>query len=168
MATGALSSNETMGDNAMAKQGKVAAVCISRQKGQTKKSVDEARLRPDYGVEGDAHAGTGRQVSLLCRESADKIRAAGLEIGPGDFAENLLVEGLAPDDFELGVRFRLRDEQTGDQALLEVTQIGKECHEGCAIREAVGDCVMPREGVFARVLRGGAVRPGAAVILEVK
>ncbi len=146
----------------MAERGTVLAVCISERTGQVKKPVAEARLVADHGLEGDAHAGTGRQVSLLCRESADKVRAGGLEVGPGDFAENLLVDGLSPEAFAPGVRICIGR----DGPLLEVTQIGKECHAGCAIRELTGDCVMPREGVFARVLQGGTVRPGDVLELE--
>ena len=143
------------------KRGTVLAVCRSERVGEVKKPIPEGRLVVEHGLEGDAHAGTGRQVSLLCQQSADKIRRRGLEVHPGDFAENLLVEGLGPADFALGTRIRV-----GESALLEVMQIGKECHQDCAIRRQVGDCVMPREGVFARVLAGGAVRPGDAV--EVK
>jgi len=140
----------------MSDEGRVLAVCLSRRKGETKTPVEQGRLVVDHGLEGDAHAGTGRQVSLLCQFSADKVR--GLDIGPGDFAENLLVSGLHPEHFPVGKPFRV-----GDEALLEVTQIGKECHGDCTIREATGDCVMPREGIFARVIIGGAVRPGDPV-----
>jgi MOSC domain-containing protein YiiM len=129
--------------------------------GETKRPVPEGRLVAEHGLEGDAHAGTGRQVSVLCRESVEKIRRRGLDVHPGDFAENLLVGGLGPADFPLGAQFRV-----GDGALLEVMQIGKECHKDCAIRRQIGDCVMPREGIFARVLQGGAVRPGDAVEVE--
>ncbi|MFO7958764.1 MAG: MOSC domain-containing protein [Candidatus Brocadiia bacterium] len=142
----------------MSDEGRLLAVCLSRRKGETKTPVEEARLVVDHGLEGDAHAGTGRQVSLLCQASADKIRDHGLDVGPGDFAENLLVSGLRPENFPVGSRFRV-----GEEAVLQVTQIGKECHQGCAIREATGDCVMPREGIFARVITGGTVRPGDAV-----
>jgi MOSC domain-containing protein YiiM len=141
--------------------GKLIAVCRSERVGEAKKPVPEGRLVVEHGLEGDAHAGTGRQVSLLCQESAEKVRRRGLEVHPGDFAENLLVEGLSPGDFALGSCVRV-----GESALLEVMQIGKECHQGCAIRRLTGDCVMPREGVFARVLAGGAVRPGDAVEVE--
>ena len=137
------------------------AVCLSERVGETKKPVPEGRLVAEHGLEGDAHAGTGRQVSVLCRESVEKIRRRGLDVRPGDFAENLLVEGLGPADFPLGAQFRV-----GDGALLEVMQIGKECHRDCAIRRQIGDCVMPREGIFARVLQGGAVRPGDAVEVD--
>jgi len=140
------------------KRGTVLAVCISARVGETKKPVQEGRLLEGRGLEGDAHAGTARQVSLLCEKSAAKVRARGLDVKPGDFAENLLLDGLEAGDFSLGTRIRV-----GESALLEVMQIGKECHKGCAIREQTGDCVMPTEGIFARVLRGGRVRPGDAV-----
>ena len=129
--------------------------------GETKKPVPEARLVVEHGLEGDAHAGTGRQVSVLCLESVEKIRRRGLDVQPGDFAENLLVDALEAEDFALGTRIRV-----GDGALLEVMQIGKECHKDCAIRRQIGDCVMPREGIFARVLQGGVVKPGDGVEVE--
>ena len=140
----------------MAKRGRIVAVCLSPKKGTSKSPVPCGHLRADFGLEGDAHAGTpGRQVSLLCLVSIDKMRAKGIELAPGDFAENLTVEGCAAGDFAPGIRIAL---QQGP--LLEVTQIGKQCHSGCAIRKLVGDCVMPREGVFARVVKGGDVSPG--------
>jgi MOSC domain-containing protein YiiM len=140
----------------MAKRGRIVAVCLSHEKGTSKNPVPSGRLMADFGLEGDAHAGTpSRQVSLLCVESIDKMRAKGVELAPGNFAENLTVEGCAVGDFAPGARIAL---QQGP--LLEVTQIGKECHSGCAIRKLVGDCVMPREGVFARVVKGGDVAPG--------
>jgi len=147
----------------MTKNGKVLEVCISDRTGIPKKPVGQGRLLENYGLEGDAHAGTGRQVSLLCEESVRKMREQGIEAGPGDFAENLLISGLMPEDFTVGLRLRV--ETGGENALLEVTQIGKECHAACAIRKRTGDCVMPREGIFARVLRAGPVRAGS--ILEV-
>ena len=143
----------------MALRGTVLAVCTSEKVGTRKTNVGRVRLIPEHGLEGDAHAGPWhRQVSLLARESADKIRAQGLEIGPGDFAENILTEGLDLRSLPIGTRLRV-----GPEVLLEVTQIGKECHTGCAIRRLVGDCVMPREGIFARVLRGGWVEVGDVV-----
>ncbi|KPK62749.1 MAG: hypothetical protein AMK73_05705 [Planctomycetes bacterium SM23_32] len=147
----------------MAKRGDVLAVCISTAKGTPKTPIAAGRLMEGRGLAGDAHAGTEREVSLLCRASADKVRRQGLEVGPGAFAENLLVDGLTAEDFAVGTRIRLT--QGADEALLEVTQIGKECHADCAIREQTGDCVMPREGIFARVVRGGPVRPGARLEL---
>jgi MOSC domain-containing protein YiiM len=112
----------------------------------------------EHGLKGDAHAGSGRQVSLLAQESIDKMIALGAAVSPGDFAENITVQGLEVMSLPVGARLKV-----GPEAELEITQIGKACHKGCAIREQVGDCVMPREGVFARVLKGGVVKPGDLV-----
>lgn len=140
--------------------GKIIAVCLSGRKGEKKRPVDEGRLIEGQGFAGDAHAGSGhRQVSLLSAESVDRFRAKGpLEVFPGDFAENILTEGI--DLATLAVGRRLR---AGSEAVLEVTQIGKECHDRCAIYRVMGDCVMPREGVFARVVQGGGLRPGDGI-----
>ncbi len=139
--------------------GSVLAVCISEQKGTPKTDVGRGLLVADHGLQGDAHAGPWhRQVSFLAQESADKVRAQGLEIGPGAFAENILTAGLELFSLPIGTRLRV-----GPEALLEVTQIGKVCHTGCAIRALTGDCVMPREGIFARVLRGGPVQVGDTI-----
>jgi len=136
--------------------GKIVAVSISDRKGVVKHNVPQARLLQDHGLEGDAHAEGGiRQVSLLAKESIDKMRAAGAQVNPGDFAENLTTEGLDVCALPVGTKLRV-----GSEVELEITQIGKACHKGCAIREQVGDCVMPREGVFARVLQEGVVKPG--------
>ncbi len=138
--------------------GTVVAVNVSESKGERKKAVPEVVLRPEHGIEGDAHAGTWhRQVSLLAQESIDKMTARGLDVGPGDFAENITVIGLDVAALPLGTTLDL------GEALVEVTQIGKECHTRCAIYQQAGDCVMPREGIFVRVLRGGRVVPGDAV-----
>lgn len=143
-------------------KGRVLAVCTSEKTGEKKKDIGQGMLIRDHGLEGDAHAGSWhRQVSLLSLSSIDKMRKMGLEINFGDFAENLAVEGLDVGLLPVGTRLRV-----GTEAELEITQIGKECHTGCAIRRQVGDCVMPREGVFARVLRGGPVRVGD--LIEVK
>ena len=136
-------------------QSRVVAVSVSRTKGVKKENVPSITLLPDFGVEGDAHAGSERQVSFLAQESIDAMQGRGLELHPGDFAENITTRGLDVPALPVGARLRL-----GSQVELEITQIGKSCHHGCAIRQAVGDCVMPREGVFARVLVGGVVRPG--------
>jgi len=135
--------------------GTVIAVCVSGRKGQKKRDVGQAVLVAGQGLEDDAHAGTDRQVSLLADESVDAMRGRGVELGPGDFAENLTIKGLNLSKLQIGQRLRV-----GGSVLLEVTQIGKECHSACAIREQVGDCVMPREGVFARVITGGPVKTG--------
>lgn len=138
---------------------KVEAVCISEKKGEKKVSVPEIELSVGHGIEGDAHAGEWhRQVSLLGIESADKLRDAFPDLPPGAFAENILTEGLVLYELPIGTQLKVGD------ALLEVTQIGKECHEACAIRRVTGDCVMPREGIFAKVLEGATVRPGDEIV----
>ncbi|MDN5332160.1 MAG: molybdopterin adenylyltransferase [Tepidanaerobacteraceae bacterium] len=135
--------------------GRVVAVSISEKKGEKKQNVGKARLIEDFGLEGDAHAGSWhRQVSLLAKESIEKMKKMGLAVGPGDFAENITTEGIDLARLPVGTRLKIGD------ALLEVTQIGKECHSGCAIFKQVGQCIMPREGIFARVLRGGVVSEG--------
>ncbi len=141
----------------------IIAVCISKSKGERKTDVGKAEMQKGFGLSGDAHGGDWhRQVSLLAIESIEKMRAAGLDVGPGDFAENLTTCGV--DLYSLPIGTRL---QVGDSALLEITQIGKVCHDRCAIYHQAGDCVMPREGVFAIVLEGGMVKTGDDVeILE--
>ena len=135
--------------------GKIVAVCISAGKGERKTPVAAVELREEHGIIGDGHAGPWhRQVSLLAQESIDKMRALGLDVTTGDFAENITTLGLNLPALPLGTRLTMGD------AELEVTQIGKECHTRCAIFYQAGDCVMPKEGIFARVLRGGTVRPG--------
>ena len=137
-------------------KGQIVAVSVSQRKGIKKSNLTECKLLEDEGLDGDAHAGDWhRQVSLLAMESIDKIRGKGLDVSPGDFAENITTSGLKIWELPLGTRLTV-----GSEALLEVTQIGKECHDRCAIYHQVGDCVMPREGVFTRVLRGGTIRPG--------
>ncbi|MBU7008636.1 MOSC domain-containing protein [Phosphitispora fastidiosa] len=141
--------------------GKIIAVCTSEKKGMRKKNIGEGILRPDHGLEGDAHAGDWhRQVSLLALESIEKMRAKGLDVNPGDFAENLTTEGLVLVDLPVGTKLRI-----GSEALGEVTQIGKVCHDRCAIYYQAGDCVMPKEGIFIKVLTGGLVKVGDAVEL---
>ncbi len=136
--------------------GIIHAVSVSDRKGVVKHNVPQARLLVEHGLEGDAHAEGGiRQVSLLSLQSIDKMVAMGPRVKPGDFAENLTVDGLEVMILQVGTRLKV-----GDNVLLEITQIGKTCHKGCAIRELVGDCVMPREGVFARVLKEGMVMVG--------
>jgi MOSC domain-containing protein YiiM len=135
---------------------KVIAVCLSPGKGTVKTPQAQAEIRAGHGFVGDAHAGDWhRQVSLLSVSSIEKMKALGLDVGEGSFAENLTIDGL--DVYRLPVGAKVR---VGDSVLIEITQIGKECHTGCAIFKAVGKCVMPREGVFARVVTGGVVRPG--------
>jgi MOSC domain-containing protein YiiM len=138
----------------------VIAVCTSEKKGTTKQPVPEVTIKEEFGVIGDAHADclTHRQVSLLASESIDKMRARGFDLKPGDFAENVTVQGVDLTLLPLGTRLRI-----GREVILEMTQIGKECHASCEIRRLVGDCIMPREGVFARVIHGGRVKAGDAV-----
>ncbi|PUU94003.1 MAG: MOSC domain-containing protein [Halanaerobium sp.] len=138
-------------------EGRVKAVCLSEKKGTTKKVINKGELLENYGLKGDAHAGKlHRQLSLLDSSSIDKMRGQGYELNFGDFAENITTEGLE-DLFELPVGQQLR---INGEILLEITQIGKKCHHDCEIRQTIGDCVMPREGVFARVIKGGEVKAG--------
>lgn len=140
-------------------QGQVIAVCTSAAKGERKTDIGKGLLVKGFGLEGDAHGGDWhRQVSLLADESIAKMRAAGLEVGVGDFAENLTTRGLDLCSLPIGTRLRV-----GATAQLEITQIGKICHERCAIFYQAGDCVMPREGIFAVVLEGGTVQTGDPV-----
>lgn len=133
----------------------VVAVCISEKKGERKTPVEMVELRENHGIVGDAHAGEWhRQVSLLASESIDKMRQLGLDVTSGDFAENITTSGIELVSLPIGTRLQV------GQTVLEVTQIGKECHTRCAIYYQAGDCVMPKEGIFARVIRGGTVRPG--------
>jgi MOSC domain-containing protein YiiM len=137
------------------KTARIVSVNTSAGKGERKKPVGEAELVVEHGIAGDGHAGKWhRQVSLLARESIGKMVAKGLDVGPGDFAENLTTEGIDLPSLPIGTRLRL------GPALAEVTQIGKKCHDRCAIYHQAGDCVMPREGIFVRVLEGGAVKDG--------
>jgi len=139
--------------------GKVVAVSVSDRKGVKKANVETARLLVDHGLEDDAHAGKWhRQVSLLAMESIRKIRDKGLDVGPGDFAENITTEGIRLWELPIGQRLKI-----GGDAVAEVTQIGKECHSRCAIYHQVGDCVMPREGIFVRILSGGIIEPGNTI-----
>ena len=137
-------------------KGKIVAVCRSEKKGTIKKEIAEGLLIKDFGLERDAHSGKWhRQISLLGVESINKMKGKGFKIIYGDFAENLTVEGIVLYQLPLGIKLKV-----GENVLLEVTQIGKECHHGCEIRKKIGDCVMPREGIFARVLEGGKVKAG--------
>ncbi len=138
---------------------RIVAISVSDKKGMRKGNVPAAELRPGHGIVGDAHAGEWhRQVSLLAMESIEKMKKMGLAVGPGDFAENIATEGIELVSLPIGRRLRL-----GKNAEVEVTQIGKECHTRCAIYQQAGDCVMPREGIFVKVLRGGDIRVGDAI-----
>jgi len=142
----------------MVGRGRIAAISVSMEKGVPKSNVAHARLIEDWGIEGDAHAGTWhRQVSLLAVESMATIRALGLDVQPGDFAENITTQDMDLSALHIG------DQLVVGDCTLEITQIGKVCHARCSIYARVGDCVMPREGLFARVIRGGTVRVGDAV-----
>ena len=143
--------------------GRIVAVCTSPKKGMRKKNVGEGLLVVEHGLEGDAHVGDWhRQVSLLAMESIEKMKAMGLKVGPGDFAENLTTQEIDLVSLPVGTKLRI-----GEKGLGEVTQIGKECHTRCAIYYQAGDCVMPKEGIFVRVLQGGPVKVGDAIeILE--
>lgn len=144
--------------------GKIIAICISEKRGTQKKRIPEAEFVEDWGIKGDAHAGKWhRQVSLLSHDKIEAFRARGAEVADGAFGENLVVEGFDFARMAVGTRFRCND------VILELTQIGKECHNGCEIFKKMGDCIMPREGVFTRVLHGGIVREGdELVVLEEK
>lgn len=135
---------------------KIRSIAVSKKKGTRKGPVEQALLVTEHGIQGDAHAGAWhRQVSFLAMESIEKAKAAGLSVGFGDFAENIATEGIDWVRMPVGARFRL-----GESVLVEITQIGKECHKKCAIYYQAGDCIMPREGVFARVIQGGIIRCG--------
>jgi MOSC domain-containing protein YiiM len=136
-------------------KGKIISVNVSDNKGEKKHNIERCLLRQGHGLEDDAHAGPWhRQVSLLASESIEKIRKMGLEVNPGDFAENLTTEGIDLPALPIGTKIR------AGNVLMKVTQIGKECHARCAIFYQVGDCVMPREGIFTEVVEGGEVGVG--------
>jgi len=140
---------------------KVIAVNISENKGEIKRPVKEGLFMEGHGLEGDAHAGDWhRQVSLLGKESIEKMTKAGVVgLTEGDFAENLTTEGITLYELPVGTRLEI------GETLMEVTQIGKECHQGCAIKQKVGHCIMPKEGIFAKVLTGGRIKPGDEIIV---
>lgn len=137
------------------------AVCISEKKGTQKKNIHEANFIEDFGIEKDAHAGKWhRQVSLLSYEKIEEFKAKGAPVGDGAFGENLIVSGIDFKSLPVGTRFVCND------VVLELTQIGKECHSGCEIYKIMGDCIMPREGVFTRVLHGGVIREGDELVIQ--
>lgn len=141
--------------------GKVLAVCISEKKGTEKRNVGSARFIEDWGVENDSHAGKWhRQVSLLSHEKVEAFRAHGAEVEHGAFGENLVVEGIDFRTLPVGTHFVCNDVE------LELTQIGKECHSGCAIYQKMGECIMPREGVFSRVIHGGTISVGDELVIK--
>lgn len=139
---------------------RVIAVNSSEHKGVCKQSLAVGHFSVDVGLQGDAHAGPGhRQVSLLAVESIARMHSAEVQLVPGIFAENLTTEGIVLHALPLGTQLEI------GSVILKVTQIGKECHQGCAIREQVGDCVMPREGIFASVVQGGTIFPDDRIIV---
>lgn len=141
--------------------GIIQGICISEKKGTQKHEVPEAELIEEWGIKDDAHAGKWhRQVSLLGLGQIEEFRARGAEVDFGAFGENLIVEGFHFKELPIGTRFRI------GEVLLEMTQIGKECHSHCQIYKVMGDCIMPREGVFARVLHGGIIHKGDEIIME--
>ena len=140
-------------------RGRIKAISVSKKKGTQKINVPEAELRADFGIIGDAHSGNWhRQISLLAVESIDKMVAKGAKVSPGDFAENITTEGLNLHELPVGSKLKL-----GQSVELEITQFGKKCHSRCEIFEQVGDCIMPREGVFAKVTRAGAISVGGVI-----
>ena len=143
--------------------GKVVSLNVSDRKGVWKKPVNEVFLKAEYGIEGDAHASSEwhRQVSLLAVESIQKMREKGLDVKPGDFAENITTEGIDLPGLPVGTRMTI-----GEGIEVEVSQIGKECHTRCAIYYQAGDCVMPKEGIFVRVVKGGIVRLGDPIAVQ--
>ena len=142
-------------------RGKVLAVNISVDKGTKKTNIQSCTLLKDLGLKGDAHAGPWhRQVSLLANESIEKVKAKGLKVGYGDFAENITTEGVDLIHLPIGTEIRI-----GNSIILRVTQIGKECHGRCAVYYEVGDCVMPKEGIFAEVVSAGEVKAGDEIII---
>ena len=135
---------------------KIIAVSVSDKKGERKHNVESISLRENFGITGDAHAGSGhRQVSFLAEESIQKMQLKGLCVRPGDFAENITTKGIDLLKLKTGERLK-----AGNGVIFEVSQIGKVCHTRCGVYYQAGDCVMPREGIFARVLKGGMLKPG--------
>jgi molybdopterin adenylyltransferase len=142
---------------------KIISVNISKDKGEKKHNIEKCTLIKDKGLKDDAHAGfMHRQVSLLARESIEKIKKMGIDVGPGDFAENLTTEGIDLPSLPIGTKLLVGNEGI----VLRVTQIGKECHARCAIFQQVGDCVMPREGIFTEVLTEGEIKVGDTIAVE--
>jgi len=140
-------------------KGRINAISVSKEKGSRKVNVLEARLKADFGIIGDAHAGSWhRQISLLAVESIEKMVAKGANISPGDFAENITTEGIDLFALEVGNTLKL-----GKDIELEITQIGKQCNGECEIFKQLGDCIMPREGIFAKVIKPGKINVGDAI-----
>jgi len=145
----------------MTSNGYIEAICISTEKGTVKTPVKEAEFVKGHGIKGDAHAGNWhRQVSLLAGESVDRLKEKMPELQQGAFAENIITRNLDIKDVKVGCNIRV-----GREIILKVTQIGKECHHGCAIKQQTGECIMPMEGIFAEVVRGGFAKPGDPIEL---
>jgi len=143
-------------------KGKIKAISISKDRGTKKYNIQSAKLKAGFGIEGDAHGGNWhRQVSLLAEESIAKLRAKGANVKEGDFAENITTEGIDLQSLKIGSILKL-----GPEACVQITQFGKECHNRCEIFQQVGDCVMPREGVFARVTKSGTIAVGDTIEVE--
>ena len=140
------------------RHGSILAVCVSGEKGVKKRHIQAAVFKESFGIIGDAHAGSPRQVSLLAEESIAQMREKGLNVLPGDFAENIVTQGLDLKGVHIGTKIKI-----GEDVILQVTQLGKDCLRPCAIYYKVGDCIMPREGVFAKVLEGGIVKVKDAI-----
>ena len=142
--------------------GKVVAINTSERKGMRKKPVKEAVIKTNYGLEGDAHASSEwhRQVSLLALESIKKMQALGLKVKPGDFAENITTEGINLPELPIGTKMTIGEVEA------EVSQIGKECHTRCAIYYQAGDCIMPKEGIFVKVIKGGKIKEGDIIKIQ--
>ncbi len=141
---------------------KIVALSISATKGCSKQNVSQVEVIANHGIKDDAHAGDWhRQVSLLAQESIDKVKAEGLKLKPGQLAENITTQGIELIQLEIGAKLSM-----GDEVLLEVTQIGKECHKPCAIYYQLGYCIMPKEGIFAKVLKGGMLKVGDEIVIE--
>ena len=141
---------------------KVLAVCISLKKGEQKKEIDYGECVVDFGIKGDAHGGNWhRQISLLAKESVDEMRARGVTLENGDFAENIVTEGIDLKKLPIGSRLLI-----GNDVVLEVTQIGKECHSGCVIMQKAGKCVMPTDGIFAKVINPGNIKAEDEIVIQ--
>jgi len=140
-------------------KGRIKAISVSKKKGMQKANVPKAELQADFGIVGDAHAGNWhRQISLLAVESIDKMVAKGAKVAPGNFAENITTEGIELLELSVGSKLKL-----GESVELEITQFGKKCHSRCEIFEQLGDCIMPREGVFAKVIKAGQINVGDVI-----
>jgi MOSC domain-containing protein YiiM len=144
-------------------KGKVVSINISDKKSVRKKPVKEAFIKTNFGIEGDAHSSSQwhRQVSLLALESIQKMQAMGLKVNPGDFAENITTEGIDLPKLPIGTKMTI-----GNTIEVEVSQIGKKCHTRCEIYNQAGDCIMPKEGIFVKVLRGGMIKEGDTITVR--